>query len=148
MCQELHPRAIHHEELAQEILKDYPVLYSKMHRNCKIPEEFVSTGLREVIRFMNLIAFKNEVLTPSRVVDDLWHEFILFTRLYGAFCQDYFGRMIHHQPGGTEKQNLKQYKRTLDLYKEYFDSPDPLYWGYWAGVMDNAQCGTCESPKS
>ncbi len=148
MNQELHPLAIHHDRLAQEVLNDHPALYFKIHKNCQIPEEFVSTGLREVIRFMNLIAFKDEVLTPSRVVDDLWHEFILFTRLYGAFCQRYFGRMIHHQPGGTEEQNLKQYKRTLNLYQEYFNAPDPLYWGHWAGVMDKAQCGSCESPKS
>ncbi|GMT50211.1 MAG: hypothetical protein IEMM0008_1750 [bacterium] len=148
MHQELHPLAIHHDRLAQKILSDHPTLRSRIARNCQIPEGSVATSLREVIRFMNLIAFKDEVLTPSRVVDDLWHEFILFTRPYDAFCQRYFERMIHHQPGGTEKQNLKQYKRTLDLYQEYFNSPDPLYWGYWTGAVDKAQCGSCESPKA
>ena len=35
---------------------------------------------------------------PSRVVDDLWHEFILDTREYSAFCKQAFGAYFHHIP--------------------------------------------------
>jgi hypothetical protein len=35
---------------------------------------------------------------PSRVVDDLWHEFILDTREYSAFCDQAFGAYFHHIP--------------------------------------------------
>ncbi len=35
---------------------------------------------------------------PSQVVDDLWHEFILFTRNYELFCRKAFGRYLHHTP--------------------------------------------------
>jgi hypothetical protein len=38
------------------------------------------------------------VAMPSQVVDDLWHEFILFTRDYQAFCQAAFGNFLHHTP--------------------------------------------------
>jgi len=38
------------------------------------------------------------VAMPSKVVDALWHEFILYTRGYEAFCQRAFGRMLHHTP--------------------------------------------------
>lgn len=38
------------------------------------------------------------VAMPSQVVDDLWHEFILFTRDYGNFCQLAFGQFLHHTP--------------------------------------------------
>jgi hypothetical protein len=38
------------------------------------------------------------VAMPSRVVDALWHEFILHTRGYDAFCRRAFGRMLHHTP--------------------------------------------------
>ncbi len=34
---------------------------------------------------------------PSAGVDDLWHEFILFTREYHAFC-DRLGGYVHHVP--------------------------------------------------
>jgi hypothetical protein len=35
---------------------------------------------------------------PSRVADDLWHEFILYTKNYDAFCRRAFGRFLHHTP--------------------------------------------------
>ena len=35
---------------------------------------------------------------PSQVVDDHWHEFILFTRPYEHFCRRAFGRYLHHTP--------------------------------------------------
>lgn len=38
------------------------------------------------------------VAMPSQVVDDLWHEFILFTRDYANFCQAAFGNFLHHTP--------------------------------------------------
>ena len=38
------------------------------------------------------------VAMPSQVADDLWHEFILFTRDYGEFCKRAFGQFLHHTP--------------------------------------------------
>lgn len=35
---------------------------------------------------------------PSQVVDDAWHEFILFTRIYQKFCSKALGRFLHHIP--------------------------------------------------
>jgi hypothetical protein len=35
---------------------------------------------------------------PSQVVDDAWHEFILFTRQYQQFCERGLGRFLHHTP--------------------------------------------------
>jgi hypothetical protein len=38
------------------------------------------------------------VAMPSQAADDLWHEFILFTRDYQLFCQLAFGQFLHHTP--------------------------------------------------
>jgi hypothetical protein len=35
---------------------------------------------------------------PSRAVDDAWHEMILMTRDYHAFCDKAFGYYLHHTP--------------------------------------------------
>jgi hypothetical protein len=35
---------------------------------------------------------------PSPVVDDLWHEMLLHTRDYAAFCDAAIGRFLHHEP--------------------------------------------------
>jgi len=41
------------------------------------------------------------VSMPSQVVDDLWHEFILHTREYEAFCKQAFGGLLHHTPAAV-----------------------------------------------
>ncbi len=38
------------------------------------------------------------VAMPSRIVDDAWHEFILFTRDYQNFCTQAFDYFLHRTP--------------------------------------------------
>lgn len=38
------------------------------------------------------------VSMPSQLADDLWHEFILFTRHYQTYCRKAFGGYLHHTP--------------------------------------------------
>jgi hypothetical protein len=45
-----------------------------------------------------LMSGRKYVSMPSQVADDLWHEFILFTRHYDAFCRGAFGGFLHHTP--------------------------------------------------
>jgi hypothetical protein len=35
---------------------------------------------------------------PSTLADDMWHEFLLHTRDYAAFCDTAFRRFLHHLP--------------------------------------------------
>jgi hypothetical protein len=59
--------------------------------------DLVLQGLRDYFHICNQ-AKRRMVSMPSQVVDDAWHEFILFTRLYELFCQKAFGRFLHHTP--------------------------------------------------
>ncbi|MDP4012185.1 MAG: hypothetical protein Q8R00_01090 [Candidatus Nanoarchaeia archaeon] len=34
----------------------------------------------------------------SKEVDEVWHQFILFTAAYHKFCQENLGEYLHHQP--------------------------------------------------
>jgi len=57
----------------------------------------VSEGLRQFfLAYLN--SGLRDVAMPSQVADDLWHEFILYTRDYGRFCDGAFGRFLHHTP--------------------------------------------------
>lgn len=40
------------------------------------------------------------VTMPSVAVDELWHEFIIFTRDYHDFCNNVYGAYLHHDPYG------------------------------------------------
>jgi len=43
---------------------------------------------------------------PSRIVDDLWHAFILDTRAYEAFCRQAFGGLLHHVPAAKMEPGI------------------------------------------
>jgi hypothetical protein len=51
--------------------------------------QFFLAHLKSGCRFVSM---------PSQVVDDLWHEFILYTRHYEAFCRTAFRGFLHHTP--------------------------------------------------
>ena len=38
---------------------------------------------------------------PSKIVDDAWHELILFTREYADFCEKALGKFLHHTPSSA-----------------------------------------------
>ena len=67
----------------------------------------VEAGLRQFFR-CSLLANKQAVAMPSQVVDELWHNFILYTRNSQQFCQRAFGHYLHHTPavvmGGPRQQ--------------------------------------------
>ena len=58
------------------------------------------------------------VSMPSRVVDDLWHEFLLFSKSYESFCNKAFGKLLHHVPEEampSKNSNNKGMKRAWNL---------------------------------
>jgi hypothetical protein len=55
---------------------------------------------------------------PSRVVDDLWHEFMLISREYANFCEQAFGGFLHHAPDSEMKASMQTaLSNTLNVLK-------------------------------
>lgn len=72
----------------------------------------VARGLRQF--FLACLRSDRHVSMPSQVVDDLWHEFILYTKGYDAFCRQAFGRFLHHTPAvvlGDDQQSNEGLRR-------------------------------------
>jgi len=59
--------------------------------------QLVAQGLRQFF-LAHLNSDRKFVSMPSQVADDLWHEFILYTKEYQQFCRRAFGRFLHHTP--------------------------------------------------
>lgn len=56
-------------------------------------------------RFLYLCGSKQKgdpSLAPPEGVDAGWHEFLLFTEDYQSFCEEFFGKFIHHRPRRPE----------------------------------------------
>lgn len=45
---------------------------------------------------------------PSRAVDIAWHEMILMTRTYHAFCDRAFGHYLHHTPDSLMGEPMRE----------------------------------------
>jgi hypothetical protein len=86
--------------LYEKLQKKHPQLTLK---DC----ELVGRGLRQYF-LAYLKSGRKYVSMPSQVVDDLWHEFILYTKNYETFCSKAFGEFMHHTPAaslGAEKHS-------------------------------------------
>ena len=88
----------------------------RKHHPQLTPKEFqlVLQGLRQFF-MAHLKSGRMFVSMPSKVVDDTWHEFILYTEAYQTFCIKAFGQMLHHTPAvvlSERKQGNAGIRRT------------------------------------
>lgn len=55
-------------------------------------------------------------------IDNMWHTFLLFTKDYQGFCNDYLGGIFFHHEPITDAQELElteNYEQELTLYLSY-----------------------------
>jgi len=144
----VHPTQLDHHQIVIQILKNEPLLKARIAHASNISEEKAGLMLVEVLRFLHLTVWSQKTLTPPLLLDMAWHELILFTRLYDRLCHQYFGRFIHHQPGGSETENRSQLRATLKLYQLCFGAPNPNFWGDQGYYGEDVKCGACQSVQS
>jgi hypothetical protein len=63
---------------------------------------------------------RRNVSMPSQVADDLWHEFILYTRHYDAFCRRAFGGFLHHTPAVALSHERHQRQHNIGLRRVWW----------------------------
>ena len=94
--------------LVDRLLSAYPTLKAG-------DAELVLRGLRQFF-MAHLRSDRKFVGMPSKVVDSAWHEFILHTRAYEAWCGSAFGALLHHTPaeamGGNNVKRNDGLRRT------------------------------------
>ncbi len=97
--------------------------------------EFAFLAIREYKKFVYLGVTSHYDVTPSKVIDIVWHEHQLFTRGYRDFCDTVLGRHFDHVPElvPIDEQMVafnSQYYKVVDFYKHEFGvSPPPEIWG-------------------
>lgn len=57
------------------------------------------------------------MLRSMREIDEMWHEFILFTKDYTHFCQHYFGEYLHHLPNIFDNLPVSREEETAEIKK-------------------------------
>jgi hypothetical protein len=92
--------------------------------------DFARSATEEYKRFILLCCISPHGVTPSDVVDQVWHLHLTYTQSYwNDFCKKTIGKEIHHNPtrGGTAEQNkfADWYTETLQLYEQTFSEKPP-----------------------
>lgn len=91
--------------------------------------EYCLRAILEYKKFIFLSCVRNQPLTPSDEIDQVWHLHLLYTHSYWIeMCQDTINRQIHHGPTrGIEERGVfkDQYQQTLDDYTEIFGVVPP-----------------------
>jgi len=129
---------------------------ARYQREHGVSPEVATLHERELKRYLLLCAKHPALGFPiSPVIDELWHEFILHTRDYAAFCDLLAGGFIHHVParqGDSRAAAVEQYHALLLLYEEEFGDLPPS--DVWPRVVADetlvpglAAVGDCRSPQ-
>jgi hypothetical protein len=117
---------------------------ARLARENRWPAAEALGAIEEYRKFLYLVCVSPSPLTPSEVVDRVWHLHLLYTRSYWKdLCEGVLGRPLHHEPtkGGRE-QNLRfgeQYARTCALYEAEFGCSPPAE--FWPAVSERFAAG-------
>ena len=109
-------------ELLEAVLayKHGPLL-DRLQKKLGVGEEKARQIFEDTKRFLFICGTCNGKWSPTREIDEGWHNFILFTKDYMEFCERFFGRFIHHVPNlPGQKQDRDRPRRTLIAAMQLF----------------------------
>lgn len=96
-------------------------------------QNFTKQAVLEYKKFMYLAAVSDMMVSPSEIVDTVWHQHLIFTKSYHEFCQ-ILGKKIHHIPSTHNKEDFKKFKAAKDhtakLYETYFGKQPENIWNF------------------
>jgi hypothetical protein len=96
-------------------------------------KNFTSEAILEYKKFMYLAAISDFMVSPSGVIDTVWHQHLIFTQSYQDFCQ-LIGRQVQHVPSTHNKEDFLKFKQAKEhtgrLYKEHFGKQPATVWNY------------------
>ena len=104
--------------------------------------EAADSGVGQMVAYLHACAVSERPLSPSPLVDDFWHKFLLRTAAYQEYCLDRFGKMVHHQPGflpQSEGGGKELRARAVDAIAELGFLLDMDFWP----EIELADCSQC-----
>ncbi|WP_278913528.1 glycine-rich domain-containing protein [Deinococcus wulumuqiensis] len=106
-----------------------PAMLTRLQREQGWDMVLTLRAVNEYRRFVVLAATAPHPVTPSKLVDEVWHTHVLFTRDYWERLTPLLPAPLHHEPGdgspADDSHFAGQYGRTLDLYERTFGQPAP-----------------------
>lgn len=112
-----------------------------------IAPHLICSAVTEFKKYMALISLGHTNLGMlSQEVDEIWHNFILFTREYGEFCETTCGQMVHHRPNTSRRPHLSpaSISNFTEAYTTFF-GPIPTIWQNSGTQNNHYSANACEA---
>ncbi|MFE4590182.1 glycine-rich domain-containing protein [Streptomyces laurentii] len=127
-----------------------PELFDKLAAFCAdeygLDAEMSARVMNEALAFLWTMGTtgKGDVLAPSKAVDPAWHTFMLHTQEYTTWCEEHFGRYLHHAPN-SKTRTLGLMSDVMAAITEAGFAVDRSLWGFAAECNEPACCsdGPC-----
>lgn len=106
----------------------------KLSRKLNWKKHFALQAIWEYKKFVYMGVISDFSVTPSKVIDQVWHEHLLFSSGYRKFCKEIIQYDFDHNPelvsvGSQTEAFQSQYFHTIELYKKEFGfDPPPEIW--------------------
>lgn len=95
--------------------------------------DFTEKAIVEYKKFMYLAAVSDMMVSPSEIIDIVWHQHLIFTQSYADFCF-VLGKNIQHVPSTHNREDFEKFRlakeRTKKFYGETFGSQPCMIWDY------------------
>jgi hypothetical protein len=95
--------------------------------------EFTDQAILEYKKFMYLAATSDFMVSPSEVIDTVWHQHLIFTQSYQDFCNT-LGKQIQHIPSTHNKEDFEKFRqakeRTIKFYERDFGKQPENIWAF------------------
>lgn len=96
-------------------------------------QKFTNDAILEYKKFMFLAATSNTMVSPSEIVDIVWHQHLIFTKSYHKFCT-ILGKQIQHIPSTHNKEDFEKFKQAKEqtklLYEKEFGNQPENVWRF------------------
>lgn len=126
---------------------------SKVARKHAWNKHYAQRVIKEYKKFVYLGVAADFSVTPSKNIDKVWHEHLLFTKAYRDFCTHILQQDFDHHPElvqDTQQTGIfnAQYLDTLALYEREFGiTPPEDIWGTTKFDKDSLEGMVYESRK-
>lgn len=101
-------------------------LIARFAKRHKVTLEETQRLFEETKKFLVICGAMKVSCSPSDKLDEMWHHFILHTKDYQMFCDNFIGRFIHHNP--TETPFVGARKQMIEFAEKTFGSIDRSIW--------------------
>jgi hypothetical protein len=120
----------------------HPQLLTRLEERIGLDIAVARQLFEETKRFLYLCATSDSPMAPTARIDEVWHNFMLYSEDYTQFCESQFGFVIHHRPWSNAEVAASDWSIVHRTRRRAEDVFGPDLSSDWDYAVHPASCGT------